>query len=43
MKIKNDWQMPSLKEAQKRTTQQALIEKSLFNIPAEAKNIGVGR
>lgn len=37
------WSMPSLADAQKRTKQQATIEKSLFNIPEEVKNIGVGR
>ena len=43
MKVHEDWMKPSLKEAQKRTNQQAAIEKSLFNIPFEARNIGCGR
>ena len=42
-KINKDWSMPSLKEAQKRTNQQVAIEKTLFNIPTEALNIGVNR
>lgn len=43
MKIKNNWMMPNLKEAQVRSKKQVTIEKSLFNIPAEVRNIGVGR
>lgn len=43
MKQNQHWAMPDLKEAQKRTKQHALIEKSLFNIPPEARNIGLGR
>ena len=43
MKKDQHWSMPDLKEAQKRSKQQAAIEKSLFNIPPEVKNIGVGR
>ena len=42
-KKNSEWLMPNLKEAQKRTKQQVSVEKSLFNIPFEAKNIGVGR
>lgn len=43
VKINKEWAMPSLKDAQKRTNQQVTVEKSLFNIPAEVKNIGINR
>lgn len=43
VKINNNWAMPNLKEAQKRTHAQVNIEKALFSIPAEARKIGVGR
>lgn len=43
MKLKENWTMPNLNEAKQRTKKQALIEKSLFNIPTEVQNIGVGR
>lgn len=37
------WALPNLKEAQKRTTKEAVIEKSLFQIPVEIKQIGQGK
>ena len=43
MKQNQNWNMPNLKEAKQRTKKQTVIEKSLFNIPTEVKNIGVGR
>lgn len=43
MKKNQNWNMPNLKEAKQRTKKETVIEKSLFNIPAEVKNIGVGR
>ena len=43
MKINQNWNMPNLNEAKQRTKKQAVIEKSLFNIPAEVANLGVGR
>ncbi len=41
--MKENWTMPSLKEAKQRTKKQAVIEKSLFNIPSEVKDIGYGK
>lgn len=43
MKIDNKWTMPNLDEAKQRTKKKAVIEKSLFNIPPEVVNLGVGR
>ena len=43
MKVNQKWNMPDLKAAKQRTKKQVTIEKSLFNIPSEVKNIGVGR
>lgn len=43
MKQNKNWNMPNLKEAKQRTKKETVIEKSLFNIPTEIKNIGVGR
>lgn len=37
------WALPDLKEAQKRTTREAVIEKSLFEIPFEMQQIGQGK
>lgn len=37
------WALPNLKEAQKRTTKEAVIEKSLFQIPLEMQQIGQGK
>ncbi|MGX8834805.1 tRNA (N6-isopentenyl adenosine(37)-C2)-methylthiotransferase MiaB [Amedibacillus sp. YH-ame6] len=37
------WALPNLKEAQKRTTKEAVIEKSLFQLPVEMKQIGLGK
>ncbi|MGL5978040.1 MAG: tRNA (N6-isopentenyl adenosine(37)-C2)-methylthiotransferase MiaB [Erysipelotrichaceae bacterium] len=37
------WALPSLKSAQKRTNATVSIEKTLFNIPTEVRNLGVGR
>lgn len=37
------WALPDLKEAQKRTTKEATIEKSLFQLPPEVKNLGQGK
>lgn len=41
--MKKDWKLPSLKEAQKRTNQEAVIERSLFSIPEPARRLGAGR
>ena len=35
--------LPSLKEAQKRTQQQVIIERALFELPAETRNLGAGK
>lgn len=43
MKQQPGWALPNLKEAQKRTTKESIIEKSLFQIPAHIKNIGQGK
>ena len=43
MKINENWTIPNLKEAKQRTKKQAVIEKSLFNIPYEVAQLGVGR
>ena len=43
MKVNQKWNMPDLKAAKLRTKKQVTIEKSLFNIPSEVKNLGVGR
>ncbi|MGN1343044.1 MAG: tRNA (N6-isopentenyl adenosine(37)-C2)-methylthiotransferase MiaB [Traorella sp.] len=43
MKENTNWMKPNLQEAKLRTKKQVTIEKSLFNIPTEVKNIGVGR
>ncbi|OCN03864.1 tRNA-2-methylthio-N(6)-dimethylallyladenosine synthase MiaB [Erysipelotrichaceae bacterium MTC7] len=40
---KNDYKLPNLKDAQKRTKQQVKIEKELFEVPVEVKNLGVDR
>lgn len=37
------WALPDLKEAQKRTHKEAVIEKSLFQIPSEIRTIGQGK
>ena len=37
------WALPDLKEAQKRTSKEATIEKSLFQLPPEVKNLGQGK
>ena len=41
--MKKDWKLPSLRLAQVRTRNEAAIERSLFTIPEEAKDLGVGR
>ncbi len=43
MKHGNIWQLPDLKAAQKRTKQKVQIEKSLFEIPEQARSMGAGR
>ncbi len=43
MKINENWNIPNLNEAKQRTKKQAVIEKSLFNIPFEVAQLGVGR
>lgn len=43
MKKQPGWALPNLKEAQIRTKQEATIEKNLFEIPAEIRNMGHGR
>ena len=35
--------LPSLKEAQKRTQQQVMIERALFELPAETRGLGAGK
>lgn len=43
MKKQPGWALPDLKEAQKRTKKEAVIEKSLFQIPPEIKTLGQGK
>lgn len=43
MKKQPGWALPNLKEAQIRTKQEAVIEKNLFEIPVEIRNMGHGR
>lgn len=43
MKKQPGWALPNLKEAQVRTKQDVLIEKNLFEIPEQVRNMGVGR
>lgn len=40
---KENYKLPSLKEAQIRTKQQAAIERELFSIPHQARNLGIGK
>ena len=41
--MKNQWKLPNLKEAQKRTKTPVKIEHSLFDIPEECKDMGKGK
>ncbi|MDD6467390.1 MAG: radical SAM protein, partial [Erysipelotrichaceae bacterium] len=41
--MKDQWKLPNLKEAQKRTRKPAQIEHELFHIPDYAKNLGNGK
>lgn len=43
MRKQPGWALPNLKEAQKRTKKEVLIEKSIFQISPEMKQLGVGR
>ncbi|MDE6475376.1 MAG: tRNA (N6-isopentenyl adenosine(37)-C2)-methylthiotransferase MiaB [Erysipelotrichaceae bacterium] len=43
MRKQPGWALPNLKEAQKRTKNEVLIEKSIFQISPEMKQLGVGR
>ncbi|MBS6373582.1 MAG: tRNA (N6-isopentenyl adenosine(37)-C2)-methylthiotransferase MiaB [Erysipelotrichaceae bacterium] len=43
MKKQPGWALPSLKDAQIRTKHESVIEKSLFEIPVEARTLGAGR
>lgn len=43
MKQQPGWALPNFREAQKRTKNEVLIEKSLFQISPEVKQLGVGR
>lgn len=43
MKKQPGWALPNLKEAQRRTSKEAAIEKSLFQIPEQIKTIGQGK
>lgn len=43
MKVSNLKAMPNLNEAKKRTKKAVLIEKSIFNIPLEIKQMGLGK
>ncbi len=40
---KDQYQLPSLKDAKIRTRQQVAVERELFSIPEQVKNLGVGR
>lgn len=40
---KSNYVLPSLKEAQKRTQDQIKIERALFEIPDQVKNMGIGK
>lgn len=41
--MEKKWNYPSLKEAQKRTSEVVNVERSLFEIPEVARNMGIGR
>ncbi|MEG1474825.1 MAG: tRNA (N6-isopentenyl adenosine(37)-C2)-methylthiotransferase MiaB [Longicatena sp.] len=43
VKSQPGWALPNLKEAQKRTSKESIIEKSLFEIPVQIKQIGLGK
>lgn len=43
MKKQPGWALPDLKEAQKRTQKESVIEKNLFQIPEQMKMIGQGK
>ena len=43
MKKQPGWALPDLHEAQKRTRKEAVIERSLFQIPVEVRNLGQGK
>ena len=43
MKKQPGWALPDLHEAQKRTHKEATIERSLFEIPVEVRNLGKGK
>ncbi len=43
MKKQPGWALPNLHEAQKRTKKEAVIERSLFQIPVEVRNLGLGK
>ena len=41
--MKQEWKLPSLKEAQKRTRREIVVERALFAIPQQARTLGAGR
>lgn len=43
MKKQPGWALPNLKDAQIRTTKEAVIEKSLFQIPEQIRLLGQGK
>ncbi len=43
MKKQPGWALPNLREAQKRTKKEAIIERSLFQIPVEVRDLGLGK
>ena len=43
MKKQPGWALPNLQEAQKRTTKESHVERSLFQIPDEIRKIGQGK
>ena len=43
MKKQPGWALPNLKDAQVRTTKEAVIEKSLFQIPEQIRLLGQGK
>ena len=40
---KNEYELPSIEQARKRDKNRAAIERELFEIPDECRNIGYGR
>lgn len=43
MKLQSNWNLPNLKDAQKRSKELVSIERATFSIPTQIKNIGQGK